>query len=51
MLAQAFLDPLGVRGAEVPVDGQCPPPVRGGVARVAVLKQAVAEAFQGECFL
>ena len=51
MLVQGFGDPPGVRGADALVDGQCLLPVRGGGAGVAVLEQAVAEAFQGACFL
>jgi hypothetical protein len=51
VLAQGFPDPLGVRGADALVDGQGLLPVRGGVAGVAVLEQAVAEAFQGAGFL
>jgi hypothetical protein len=38
-------------GADVLVDRECLPQVRGGMAGVAVLQVGLAEPFQGACFL
>ena len=46
-----FLDAPGRRGADVMVDRECLLQVRGGLAGVDVLQVAVAESFQGACFL
>jgi len=51
VLAQGFLDPPGVRGANALADRQGLLPVRDSGAGVAVPEPAVAEAFQGACFL
>ena len=51
VVSEGFLDALGAGGADALVDRQGLPQVRGGVAGVAVLQVAVAESFQGACFL
>jgi hypothetical protein len=54
MLARApegFPDALGAEGSDALVDRQCLLQVGGSFADVAVLKLAVADAFQSACFL
>ena len=48
---EGFLDAPCGGGADALVDRQCLPQVRGGLAGVAVLQVALAESFQGACFL
>ena len=50
-LGEGFLDAGGVGGADVLVDGKCLLKAGGGFAGVAVAEVAVADAFQGACFL
>ena len=51
MVLDGLLDaPLG-RGADALVDRECLPQGSGGLAGVALLQMAVAESFQGACFL
>ena len=49
--AQGFLDALGAGASDALVDRECLPQVGGGFAGVAVLEVAVADSFQGACFL
>ena len=51
MPLEGFLDALGGGGADALVDGQCLLQVLRGVAGVAVVEVAVADAFQGAGFL
>jgi hypothetical protein len=48
---EGLLDSLGGGGADALVDRECLLQVRGGLAGVAVLQVALAESFQGACFL
>src|SRR5262249_9422127 len=48
---EGFLDAPRGRGGDALVDRECLLQVRGGLAGVAVLQVAVAESFQGACFL
>jgi hypothetical protein len=51
MLAQGFLDALSAGAFDALVDRECAQERRGGLAGVAVLEMAVADSFQGACFL
>ena len=50
-LGEGFLDTPGGRACDVLVDGKCLFQAGGGFAGVAVAEVAVADAFQGACFL
>ena len=51
VVLEGFPDAPGGGGADALVDRECLPQVRGGLAGVAVLEVAVADSFQGACFL
>ncbi len=51
MVIEGLLDSPGGGGANALVDRECLQQVRGGLAGVAVLQVALAESFQGACFL
>ena len=50
-LPEGFLDALRVRGSDALVDGECLLQVHSGLARVAVVEAAAADAFQGARFV
>ena len=50
-IAEDFLDTIGARGTDALVDRECLLQVCGGLAGVAFLEVAVADSFQGACFL
>ncbi len=50
VVAEGFLDLPGAGSSDALVDRQCLPQVRGGLAAVAVLEVATADALQGACF-
>lgn len=51
VVVEGSLDALGGRGSDALVDRECLPQVRGAVAGVAVPEAALADSFQGACFL
>ena len=51
VLLEGFLDAPGVRSSDALVDGECAPQVHRGLAGVAVVEVAVADAFQGARFI
>src|SRR5215831_13353123 len=51
VVSEGFLDALGAGGADAVVDRKCLLQVPGGLAGVAFLEVAVADSFQGACFL
>src|SRR5215831_20452672 len=50
-LAQGFLDALGAGGSDALIDPECLAQVVQALAGEAILKVAVADAFEGACFL
>lgn len=51
VLPQGLADALVAWASDALVDRQCPPQGRGGLAGVGVVEVAVADSFQGACFL
>ena len=51
MTQEGLLDALGGWSADAMIDGECLPHVGGALAGVAVMEVAVADSFQGACFL
>ena len=51
VVLEGLLDAPGGRGADALVDRLCLLQGRGGLARVGLLEVAVADSFQGACFL
>ncbi len=51
VVAEGFLDVLGAGGSDALVDGERLPEMGGGFGGVAVVQVAVADPFQGACFL
>lgn len=50
MVAENFLDALGVGGTDAPVDRERLPQVCSGLATAAVLEVASSDPFEGMCF-
>ena len=51
LVAEGFLDLPGTGRSDALIDRQCLPQVPGGLAAVAVVEVAAADALQGACFL